>query len=75
MTRFGWFCAIFFVVAIAFAWIYYFREDIQQWWRERGPRRRMIAEEQAARRQEMERLREELANKYLTPPKPPATPR
>jgi hypothetical protein len=66
------FATIFFA-CVAFSWVYFFRRDIRRWWIERGPRRQIAAEAAAERQAELERLREELAAKYLEPgaAKPP----
>jgi hypothetical protein len=63
-----------FVLLCVFAWVYYLRNDIARWYRERGPRRQMEREAALQREQELTRLRDELAAKYLPPGglKPPA---
>jgi len=62
-----------FAALIAFCWVWYFRKDIRIWWVERGPRRQLEAEAAVERQQEVQRLRDELASKYLDvrPAKPP----
>jgi hypothetical protein len=59
--------AVAFGVMIAFCWLYYFRHNIFGWWRERGPRRQLAQEAAQQREEELTRLREELASKYLPP--------
>jgi F0F1-type ATP synthase membrane subunit b/b' len=65
-----------FVVFVVFCWIYYFRGDIRRWWDERGPRRELAREAARERQEEVQRLRDELASKYLSSDgrKPPRTP-
>jgi hypothetical protein len=56
-----------FFLMVAFCWIFYFRYDIRRWWVSRGPRRQLAMELAAEREAELERLRDELAAKYLDP--------
>ena len=65
MTSFGYWCAGVFFVFVAFCWVYYFRADIRRWWYERGPRRELAREAAQERQAELQRLRDELASKYL----------
>jgi hypothetical protein len=70
--------AAFFFAMLLFAWGFYFRRDLNRWWVERGPRRRLAQEAAREREAELARLREELAGKYLRPGvgrQPPATDR
>jgi hypothetical protein len=70
MNSIGWGFAIVGVAMFVFAWLFYLRYDIRRWLRERGPRQQMIREEREAREQELARLREELAAKYLASGQP-----
>lgn len=56
-----------FFLMIAFCWVFYFRRDMYRWWKERGPRRLMAEEAAREREAELQRLRDELASKYLPP--------
>jgi hypothetical protein len=62
-----------FILLMGFAWYHYFRRDIHKWFAERGPRRQLALEAALERQREMDRLRDELAAKYLEPSaaKPP----
>ena len=59
---------------VVFSYLYYFRADVVRWRRERGPRRQIARELAAEREQELKRLHDELAEKYLRagPQEPPA---
>jgi len=63
----GYAAAGLFFVMVAFSWVYFFRREIWRWWISRGPRRQMRMEIAAARQAELDRLRDELAAKYLDP--------
>ena len=67
MSPIGYASAVIFVLLIVSAWLFYLRHDIRRWFRERGPRRQMEREDAEKRQQEVDRLREELAAKYLAP--------
>jgi len=60
---FGFFVA--FVVMVAVTWWYFFRYDIVRYFREYGPRRQLAKEMAREREAELQRLRDELAAKYL----------
>jgi hypothetical protein len=74
MTRMGLTFALATLVMVVFTWVYFLREDIGRWLRERGPRRQLAREAAQERQQELARLRDELASKYLPPgsPEPPS---
>jgi hypothetical protein len=55
------------VALVTFAWVYFLRNEIRQWWIERKPRQRLKREMAEERQREMARLRDELASKYLPP--------
>jgi hypothetical protein len=66
--------ALFFLFVMV-AWAWFFRAGIARWRRERGPRRQLARELAREREAELTRLRDELAEKYLTgsAAKPPGT--
>ncbi len=66
MTLTGLGFAILFVLLVVFAWAWFFWTDIRRWLRERGPRRQLAQEIAREREAELQRLRDELAAKYLT---------
>jgi hypothetical protein len=77
MSGLGLGAFILFVVLVAITWWYFFRNDIARYFREFGPRRQLAREMAQEREAELQRLRDELAAKYLADgaakSKPPAT--
>jgi hypothetical protein len=77
MTWLGLSFFLVFVFLVASTWWYFFRRDISRFFREFGPRRQLAKEMAQEREAELQRLRDELAAKYLADTgaksKPPAT--
>ena len=63
MLGFGFFLLFVFLVVVT--WWYFFRREIAKYFRERGPRRQLAREMAQEREVELQRLRDELAAKYL----------
>jgi hypothetical protein len=59
--------AAFFCLLVVFSWFFFFRNELRRWWIERGPRKQLAREMALERKQEQDRLRDELASKYLPP--------
>ena len=74
MSRTAILLALLTLAMVVFTWTYFLREDIRRWLRERGPRQQLAREAAQERQQELDRLRDELASKYLPPgsPEPPS---